>query len=345
MITKFRTVGQHARSGDSPTRGILYAMTDDGLELPVIDVTNPVFAVTATDAQLAAMSDQFVRESESRQQIPAPLRDALQRSMLGRGLMAASGTFLTGMSTYLLKVGPDNLGTDADPVDRRIAASFPAFVTRLRLQDMARLLADSLSLTFATSRERPLCLINIAGGSAADSWNALIHLHAEHPDVLPGRQIVIAVLDVDDHGPAFGARALDALRSAGAPLSGLEIGFRHIKYDWSEADRLRHVLDDLDAMDTACAISSEGGLFEYGSDQEIITNLRTLHAGTSSATIVVGSVTRDGEPVRSTQMSNRVSTRPRTIEAFRGLAEQGGWIVQDVLERPFSYSVRLAKRC
>src|SRR5712692_444827 len=69
--------------------GVYYATTDDGLALPLVDVTNPAFAVTATDAELAAMSDRFVRESTQRQEIPAPLREALRRSMLGRGLMAA----------------------------------------------------------------------------------------------------------------------------------------------------------------------------------------------------------------------------------------------------------------
>jgi len=72
------------------TPGILSATTEDGLSLPVIDVTNPAFAVTATDAELATMCDQFVLESRERQEIPAPVRDALQRSMLGRGLIAAS---------------------------------------------------------------------------------------------------------------------------------------------------------------------------------------------------------------------------------------------------------------
>jgi hypothetical protein len=323
--------------------GVLYAMTDDGVNLPVIDVTNPAFAVATTDAELAAMSDQYVLESTQRQEIPAPLREALQRSILGRALMAASGTFLAGMNTYLLKLGPDNLGTDANPIDRRIAGSFPAFTTRLRLQDMARLLADGLSLTAAAEPRRPVCLINIGGGPASDSWNALIYLHAEHSDLLVRREIVIAVMDLDDHGPAFGVRAIGTLRAPAEPLSGLDIGFRHFTYEWSEADRLREALDDLHATNTACAVSSEGGLFEYGSDTEIVSNLKALHAGTASDAIVVGSVTRDGGPMRASQTAHRVSTRPRTIEVFRSLAEKAGWILQHVIERPFSYNVRLVK--
>jgi hypothetical protein len=325
------------------TPGTLSAMTDDGLNLPVIDVTNPAFTVSATDTELAAMCDQFVLESNERQEIPAPLREALQRSMLGRALIGASGTFLTGMDTYLLKLGPGNLGAEASPIDRRIAASFPALTARVRLQDMARLLADGLSLTAAVSLQRPLCLLNIGGGPAGDSWNALIHLHAEHSDLLAGRAVMVTVLDLDDRGPAFGGRALDTLRAPGAPLCGLEIGFRHLTYQWSRVDRLREALADLRATNAVCAVSSEGALFEYGSDTEIVTNLETLHAGTARDTIIVGSVTRDGKPMRALQTADRVATRPRTLEAFQSLAEQAGWSVQHAIERPFSYNVRLVK--
>ncbi len=233
------------------TPGILSAMTDGGWTLPVIDVTNPAFAVTTTDTELAAMCDQFVLESKERQEMPAPLRDALQRSMLGRALFAASGTFLTGMDTYLLKLGPDNLGAEASPIDRRIAASFPALMARVRLQDMARLLADGVSLTAAADPHRPLCLVNIGGGPAGDSWNALIHLHAAQPDLLAGREIVVTVLDLDDQGPAFGVRAFEALRAPGAPLRGLAIGVRHVRCQWSDVDRLRNSLQKGRSSNTA----------------------------------------------------------------------------------------------
>jgi hypothetical protein len=326
------------------TAGVLSAMTGDGVSLAVIDVTHPAFAVAPTDTEIEAMSHQFVLESGQRQEIPAALREALQQSMLGRGLMAASGTFLSGMNTYLLKLGPENLGAEAHPLDRRIAASFPALVTRLRLQDMARLLGDALSRGAAARPHRPLALVNIGGGPAADSWNALIHLNAEHPDLLAGRTIAIIVLDQDVHGPAFGGRAVETLRAPGAPLGGLDVGFRHVSYQWSDANRLRQALDDLRAADALCAISSEGALFEYGSDTDIVANLQALHAGTAPDAIVVGSVTRDDEPLRALPRTDRAATRPRTLEGFRSLAEHAGWSVQRVIERPFSYNVRLMKQ-
>jgi hypothetical protein len=296
-----------------------------------------------TDAEIAWLSDQFVHESTQRRELPPAVLEALERSMLGRALMAASGTFLTGMNTYVLKLGPANLGADASPIDRAIAASFPAVMARVRLHDMARLLADGVTAALAATPRRPLSFVNIGGGPAADSWNALIHLHAERPDPLADRPIAINVLDLDDHGPAFGTRAIHALCASGAPLSGVQIGITHLPYQWSDAGRLRSALDDLRVVETMCAISSEGALFEYGSDIEIISNLETLQAGTARDAIVVGSVTRDGEPTRSLPTSDRAATRPRTLAAFRSLAEQAGWIVQCGIERPFSYNVRLVK--
>ena len=325
------------------TSSVLYATTHAGVALPVIDVTNPAFRVAPTDAELAAMSEQYLIELARVQEIPAAFREALQRSALARALMAARDRFLGGMDTYLVKLGPDNLGADASQIDRHIAGTFPAFSARLRLQDMARMLADSLSLSIAAGPQRPVCLINIGGGPASDSWNALICLHAAHSDLLAGREITIAVMDVDDDGPAFGARAIETLCAPTAPLSGLHIEFRHFTYDWSEADRLGDVLDQLHATGAACFVSSEGALFEYGSDADIVSNLKMLNGGTAADTIVVGSVTRDGAPMRALETASRISTRPRTIEAFRSLTEEAGWVVQESLERAFTYNLRLMK--
>ncbi len=334
---------------------VFYAKTEEGVELAVIDVTNPLFAVSATDAELAVMAEQYILEAGRQQQIPATppaaLREALRNSMLGRGVLAATGTFLDGMSTYLLKLGPENLGTEASPIDRRIAASFPAFTARLRLQDMARLLADGLELSGTAEPQRTMLLVNIGGGPASDSWNALIvltcrlraRLPPESAKLLANGRVVIAVMDLDRRGPAFGGRAIEALCADGAPLSGWNIAFRHCSYEWSDAGQLREALEELRAGEATCGISSEGGLFEYGSDVEIVSNLAALHAGTAGDAIVVGSVTREGRPVRVSLIGNRVATRPRTIEAFRVLAGQAGWMVQEVIERPFSYNVRLVK--
>jgi hypothetical protein len=322
---------------------IVYAKNEEGEDLAVIDVTNPAFAIAPSDAELAALAEQYIREAGQQRVIPEALREALRKSMLGRGLISTTETYLDGISTYLLKLGPENLGKGATPIDLRIAASFPAFTTRLRLQDMARLLADGLAGSMAAENGRPVCLVNIAGGPASDSWNALIQLRDKPAVLLEGREITLAVLDLDERGPAFGARAVAALCIPAAPLGGLRVEFSHFRYDWSDVGQLRDALEEMQASEAVCGVSSEGGLFEYGSDEEIVSNLRVLYGGTPRDAIVVGSVTRDGEPVRASLATTRFLTRPRTREAFLALAEAGGWKTQEVIERPFSFNVRLAK--
>ena len=345
MWTDFLAVGRDFTFGeDGVGNGVVYAMTECGVRTAVIDVTHPAFAVTVSDEELAAMEKQYLTEMGRQTEVPTAVQEALRNSTLGRGLMAASGTFLDGMSTYLLKLGPENLGDGATAIDKRIAASFPAVVARVRLADVARLIADGLERSAAMEVRRPVLLVNIAGGSGADSWNALIRLQRERTGWLAGRKIAIAVLDMDSRGPAFGARAVAALGADGGPLGGLDVAFQYLSYEWSDVGRLAKTLEGLDAREAVCAVSSEGGLFEYGLDEEIVENLRVIHAGTASDAIVVGSVTREGEVVRAWSGARRVNTRPRTLEAFRGLAEAGGWRLEEVVERAFSYNVRMVKR-
>jgi hypothetical protein len=323
---------------------VLYAANDDGIELPVIDITNPAFAMTVTDAEVMAMAYQYVSQLAQQTAMAPEIEAALKQSPLGRAIQEGAGSYLPGLPTYILKLGPDNLGAaESSPIDRHIVASFAALSMRMRLEDMARLVADGLDGAAASEPRRPLCMVNIAGGPASDSWNALILLRAEKPELLEGREVVIAVLDLDEKGPAFGARAVAALRKANEPLSGIDVRMRHFHYAWSDTGRLRQLLDELHASDTACAISSEGGLFEYGSDAEIVSNLEVLHAGTAGDAVVVGSVTRDSELMRIWQATHRMNIRPRTMEAFRALADEAGWRVDRVIDRPLSYDALLAK--
>jgi hypothetical protein len=148
-------------------RPLFHATATENMVLPIVDVTSAAFAISPSAEGLAVMEEQYVRESTRSQEVPPELRAALASSRLGSGLMAARGTFLTGLNTYLLKLGPDNLPADFHPIDRRIAASFPAVTARLRLQDMAALLTDGLAQALVKDPQRPLHFINIAGGPYA----------------------------------------------------------------------------------------------------------------------------------------------------------------------------------
>lgn len=337
--------------GQRRREGIFYARTVSGVELPIIDVTHPAFAVTLSADEQRTRIDAFMRESQPLDKLPPLLRRLLLRfvlrgSLFARGMSSTGSSYLSGMHTYLFKLGPDNLNLpDITRIDRKIAASLPAFGMRVRVCDIARLLADSARPALeGVAAERPLYLLNIAGGPAIDSLNALILLARERPDVLTGRHVEVVVLDIDTDGPEFGARALSGLLAPGAPLAGLQARFRRVHYDWSNPTELVPVLEEARGAHAVTLASSEGGLFEYGSDEQIVANLGALRAGTGKGFALVGSVTRGDAPMQRLRSQSPVPTRPRGLAVFSALIEPAGFGVARAIERPFSDHVVLVPR-
>ena len=323
--------------------GVYYALTDEGLELPVIDVGHPAFAVSLDAAEQRRFVDTFLHERQPLDTLPGFLRRPLLRfmlreSVLGRGLIDSQDSFLTGMNTYLFKLGPENLSDAyAKPIDRKLAASPPAFGMRLRLQDIARLLANEIeSGLHGSPPERPLHLLDIAGGPAMDALNALLIVSREEPALLKGRLIQLDVLDPHREGPHFGARALAAWSTKGAPLCRVDVRLRHVPYDWEHPSGLEGVLGEARAHGALVLASSEGGLFDYGSDDAVVGNLATLRAGTHGAVSVVGSTTRADAAVQKLRRASGVRTIPRALADFRALVAVAGFGATRVLERPFS---------
>lgn len=328
--------------------GVYYAVTDDGVELPIVDVTHPAFAVSLNEAEQRERVAAFMNAADPFGKLPKFVRRPLLRfllrgTVLGRAVGGARSSFLSGMNTYLLKLGAENLGEAyAKPLDRKIAASLPSFCLRLRVCDLARLLANAARTELEQAPQgRPLQLLDIAGGPAITSLNALILLQREAPHLLAGRHIELSVLDLDTAGPRFGARALAALSAPGAPLGELDIRLERVHYDWSNPTDLVPVLEQARADGAVTLAVSEGGLFEYGSDDEIIANLDTLRAGAGPGFAMVGSVTRADEPMQHLRRSSEVPTRPRGLPVFRKLTDRSGFRLEHVIERPFSDHVTL----
>ncbi|MDW6020249.1 hypothetical protein SAZ10_00570 [Mesorhizobium sp. BAC0120] len=151
------------------TRPIVYATTADGLSLPVIDVTHPAFAVPDDPASLAARRDEILALARRNRFMPAfvtrqLMRLAAPRSPLLRKLLASDRDYLDSISTYILKLGPDHLPPGFDsPVDRKVAASPHMPLIRLRMQQIARLLAKALLAPLGEAPDAGLDLVNIAG--------------------------------------------------------------------------------------------------------------------------------------------------------------------------------------
>jgi hypothetical protein len=328
--------------------GLCYALTDDGVELPVIDITHPAFALALDLNEWRARLEKHLQLMKRRERMPGFVRSLVfgvyrRNSVLLRGLLEAKGTFLSGMNTYLLKLGPENLGRGyAGRCDRKVAASFPAQAARFRLQETAQRIARGLAPALA-ARSGALHLINIAGGPGTDSLNALLLLRRERPEWLAHRRTHIHILDLHREAPNFGRRALAALQKPGSPLHGLEIQLEHIVYDWADPAPLRKLLLGFE-QDALVAGSSEGGLFQYGSDGEIAANLEVLWEGSPQDFTMTGSVTWEGPLVRWSRNFSGLAVRAFKPEAFHRLVRSAGWDIEQGAGETTRQVVSLRKR-
>lgn len=331
--------------------GVSYIFNKQGIELPIIDITHPAFAIKMNAEQLKAVVDKFTVESNKLEKTPKFLQRLLfffflRRSILGRGLLAAEKGFLSAMNTYLMKIGADNLGASyAGVLDRKRAQSLPALSVRLRLEDIVHLLVEGTLPLLKAKPNIPLHFINIAGGPAIDSLNALILIQKENPHLLRSRRIEMHILDLEEEGPQFGEQAVAALQMEKRPLAGLDLHFHYLKYDWSNTTMLTNFINTLSNEPKIVVASSEGGLFEYGSDESIIANLKALN---HSASLFVGSVVRADGPTGLSHAKGQnvlqLLIRLKTLESFRTLVEQAGWKIARVLEQPMHYNVTLISR-
>lgn len=335
--------------------GLCYALTDDGLELPVIDVSHPAFVLEPGEGELAALMDACLRDMRAREAAPALVQRLLLRFLLRGSLLAgaiggARGGFVSGMGTYLLKLGPGNLGPGyAKAVDRRIASSLPCLSARLRLRDSARLLAGALVPALRARPGARLDILDIAGGPAASTLNAIMILRRGNPGLLEGRPIRILVLDRDQAGPAFAVRSLGALMADACPLSGLDLRLEARSHDWANADGLGEILSGLAGAGGIAdagilALISEGGLFDYGSDEDIAANLDRAGRAWPGEAFWVGTASRPEGGAGAINAASGAQVRPRGAADIARLASASGWTVENRVDCPLSSSFLLSSK-
>jgi hypothetical protein len=225
-------------------------------------------------------------------------------------------------------------------LDRRLAASPGAISMRLRLQQLAKMLAGGLQGELAAHPAVPLHLVIIGGGTAIDSLNTLILLRKSAPAALADRPLTIHVLDPDFEGPEFGARALKALSADNGPLAGLNVRFVHVPYNWKDPSALGSLVRELSASDTIIAVSTEGALFEYGDDSTVVSNLQALRSG-RNVVLVGGTVTRPDPLTREFMTTSRFKLVPREADEFAALVKRAGFTVAQMESALLSNQVLL----
>jgi hypothetical protein len=272
------------------------------------------------------------------------IRLVLGSSIVGRGLRAANGAYLSGMTTYIMKLGPDNLGKGySTNVDKAIAGSLAGLSLRLRLQDMARFMADAL-LPLIENNIVPLHFLNIAGGPSMDTLNTLILLNKEHPKTLKNRMIKINILDMDSEGPGFAINSLAELQKPGAPLAGLDIQARATGFDWCNTAMLYKYIKENVPGNCVLAVSSEGGMFDYCPDDVLYANMKAIHGATGPDTIFAGTLTNTDNIAAAFNRTSRAKTIPRSIDEFSIKAKGAGWLLEKSSVRPLSVVVGMKSR-
>jgi hypothetical protein len=312
--------------------GLSYVTMANGIEIPVLDITHQLFNSAIDFNQLEKYLKDVEGKGEKRaenfQKMPAFIRRYLtKRSFIMAEMFSEKkdDSFLSGLSTLLLKMGPYLIGGGRKRfLDRLASRGIGGIVLRLRLRDIAWCQAETLIPQLTNSPGKDLCFINIAGGTSCDSINALLLIQNEEPDLLENRNIEINVLDINADGPDFAERSVNALKTGSGKFSGLNISLRYHRYNWDDPSVLKNLLLNRKQCIQICA--SEGGLFEYGSDEVIIQNLNTLSENSSEEMVITGSVLRD---INSIDAGAKAAMKITGIRA-RMLGTKG---LNDVLEK------------
>ena len=322
--------------------GISYAFTGNGIELPVLDITHPLFINSINEEKLSKMLIEIEQKGEERAEsfnkIPAFIKDFMaKRSYIMAGFMLkdTDDTFLSGMSTLMMKLGPGLIGKGRRKFfDRLGSKALGAILLRMRVRDICKLQTEILSSQLIAQKEKNLCFINIAGGAACDSINTLITICKNDKGLLMNREIEINVFDIDRFGPTFAGNCVESLRSPGNYFSGLNISFNYIYYNWIDTNILEDFLEK--RKEWLKISSSEGGLFEYASDKDIIKNLNVLYENSSDDMKIAGSLIRDVNTVdpgiRASMKLSNINARLLGVNGLKTILRETAWTFEKIIE-------------
>ena len=320
--------------------GLSYVFTSNGIELPVLDITHPEFISSIDENRLKKLLPYIEKNAERNankfNKIPTFIKNYfIKHSFAMAELLQNESSFATGISTLMMKLGPNLIGKGKKRFwDRSVAKGFGSLVIRMRARDIGNCLAEMMLPIINKFPSKNICFINIAGGSASDSINALFLILKENPLLLKNKKIEINVLDIDTYGPSFAGQCIKELKSPGNKFCDLDISLRHIPYDWNNIQKLSELL--LERKEWLQICSSEGGLFEYCSDDIIINNLNTIHINSSENIIILGSLLHDIEKIDAgiiagLKISTSLKLRFLGINGLKKIIENN-WEVNKTIE-------------
>ncbi len=147
---------------------------------------------------------------------------------------------------------------------------------------------------------------------------------------------------MNNEGPDFASKALKSLQEPGSALSGLKAEILIKKHNRSNTEQLGQYLKENIKTEAIIAISSEGGLFDYCSDDLLFSNLKEIYSSTPDNVLLAGTLSRqDDIGKRFNTVSN--ATIDRNIEEFDFLVNKCGWSIDKSFIEPLSLVFRMKK--
>jgi hypothetical protein len=316
-------------------RGLSYAVMANGIELPVLDITHPLFLSAINEKKLAKYLKEAEKGGEKRaesfKKIPAFIkRFFVKNSFIMADLLSENkeDNFLSGLSTLLLKMGPELIGGGRKRfLDRLSSKGIGGMVLRMRLRDIVQCQVEMLTPGLKDHPGKDLCFVNIAGGTSCDSINTLLVILEKDKELLKNRNIEINVLDIDNAGADFAKRSIEALKSGNGKFCNLKVGLKYLPYNWNDTSELKSLLKNRKEWLKICA--SEGGLFEYGSDEDIIANLNTLNENSGSEMMIAGTIMHDISKIdagaKAAMKITQIKARMLGIEGLSTILKKTKW--------------------
>ncbi|MCR8645495.1 hypothetical protein NV379_22925 [Paenibacillus sp. N1-5-1-14] len=320
---------------------VLYAVFENDIQLPVLDITHPLFKASIDEQAYHLNCQKSARSIESLKKMPGFIQNIFVK------MSNVDNSFLSGMRTMLYKLGPGlSRGIKMGFRDKWAVKQTSFMGLRIRLRDLCHCQSQILLPLLKQFPERNLCFFNIAGGAATDSLNTLILIQESDPELLNGRKIEINILDIDTYGPNFAKRCMEVLKQPGERFEGLDITLNIIQYDWSQAETLQKM--SLERSNWIQLCSSEGGLFEYGSDADIIANLNHFYANSPVDARVTGSLIFEREHVNKGYLGFTefigVQIRYLGVEGLQRILTETSWVMEEYHEIDTIYTLFVLKK-
>ncbi|MCG2817276.1 MAG: hypothetical protein L6425_15245 [Candidatus Aminicenantes bacterium] len=330
--------------------GLSYVFTDTGLELPVLDITHPLFEASIDEKILTELCAKSPQAAAMMKMMPDAQKKMIadHSYIFGTHFYETPAAYLSGMGTYMLKLGPQLIGGGEErKIDRMATMGVSGIAARMRLRDLCRLQTEALSPQLRVRPGDRLCLINIAGGAASDSINTLRLIQEEDPSLLMDRRIEIHLFEIDALSSRFAEKSVKALKEPGCAFQKLDLTYQFHRTAWSETAELTNLLISRGNDIVVC--SSEGGLFEYGQDEDIHAVLKTLNDHSSGSTIAVGSALLDRGRIDPTitAMAETSGAALRFLgkEGIQDILAPTGWAMDGLYQNNPVYLVFRLKKC